>query len=150
MYGFYLFIHLLALSVWLGSIVAVAVMLASMKRQLQSVEVSGLARKTVRIFNMLTHPSAFLVLMSGGLMMIEAGMSSDKPFWLAYMERVGGMTILLFIVVISIMGKRLVKRIIAENDNPLAAMKSVTSYVTGLTVSSALVMSVIFMVSVKL
>jgi putative copper export protein len=147
MYGFWLFIHLSGLCVWLGSLVAVGILLSAMKKQIHSADVGALVKKTVRTFNFLTHPSAFLVLISGVLMLLQMGIGSDKPFWMIYMERVGGMVILLFIIVISIMGRRLVKRI--SSGGVQSASSSISSYVTGLAVSSALVFSIIFVVSGK-
>ncbi|RKN85229.1 hypothetical protein [Paenibacillus ginsengarvi] len=149
MFSFWLFIHLAGLCIWLGSIVAVAFLLVAMKKQLHSADVSALVRRTVRTFNMLTHPSAFLVLISGVLMIVEMGLGSDKPFWMTYMERVGGMIILLFIIAISIMGKRLMKRISGGTSQAVAASSSLSTYVTGLALSSVLVLSVIFVVSGK-
>ncbi|MDF2661905.1 MAG: hypothetical protein K0Q94_4696 [Paenibacillus sp.] len=147
MYGFMLFIHLTGLSIWLGSLVAVAILLTAMKKMLPSADVSGIVRKTVRTFNLLTHPSAFLVLISGVFMILEMGLGSDKPFWLIYMERGGGMIVLLFIIVISIMGRRLMKRI--AGGDVQAASSSISSYVTGLSLSTVLVLSVVFVVSGK-
>ncbi|MDF2716175.1 MAG: hypothetical protein K0R28_3100 [Paenibacillus sp.] len=147
MYGFWLFIHLSGLCVWLGSLVAVGILLSAMKKQIHSADVGALVKKTVRTFNLLTHPSAFLVLVSGVLMLLQMGLGSDKPFWMIYMERVGGMVILLFIVVISMMGRRLVKRL--SGNVAHATSSSITSYVTGLAVSSVLVLSIIFVVSGK-
>lgn len=147
MYGFWLFIHFTGLSIWLGSLVAVAILLMAMRKQLHSADIGALVKKTVRTFNLLTHPSAFLVLISGVFMILKLGMESDKPFWLIYMERGGGMIILLFIIVISIMGRRLMKRI--SGNNSASASTSINSYVSGLTVSIVAVLSVVFVVSGK-
>ncbi|KIL42223.1 hypothetical protein SD70_01345 [Gordoniibacillus kamchatkensis] len=150
MFGVFLFLHLAGLSIWVGSIAAIAVMLVLMKKQLESKAVGALAQRTVRTFNMITHPSSFLVLISGVLMLVGMGMTheSDKPFWMHYMEKAGGTFILLFIIVISILGKKLVKKLIAGNERDAAA--GINKYVYGMTVSLAFILSVVYVVSAKI
>ncbi|TBL80379.1 hypothetical protein EYB31_08155 [Paenibacillus thalictri] len=149
MYGLLLFFHLTGLSIWLGSLVAVIVMLTMMKKHIASPEIGQLAQKTVKIFNFLTHPSSFVVLISGVLLIVDMGLiRSAKPFWMHYMEEVGGMFILLFIVLLSILGKKLVVKLTAGDQ--LDIRSGMARYLSGMMVSVVCVLSVVFIVAVKL
>lgn len=149
MFGLLLFLHLIGLSIWLGSIVAIAILLLWIKKQMNSTLVGSLVQKIIKTFNLLTHPSSFIILVTGILMLVKQGITKDGggPFWMSYMQQVGAMTILLFIIIFSILGKRLVKRIAAANYQ--AADSSLTTYVTGLFITMAVILSVLFVVANK-
>lgn len=156
MFGFLLFLHLSGMAVWLGSLIAVGIMLIMLGRQLHSEESRVLVRKIVKAFNLLTHPSSFIVLLSGGLMIMKMGLGDDKPFWMVYMERGGGMIILLSIVVLSILGRKMLKKLSAASTTGTAASTvSVPSAITSrfaasMFVTAFLVVSVVYVVSTKL
>lgn len=157
MFGFLLFLHLFGMAVWLGSLVAIGIMLLLLKPQLGTEAGNGLLRKTVKAFNILTHPSAFVVLASGGFMIMKLGLGDgDKPFWMVYMERGGGMVILLSIIGLSLLGRRLLKKLASSNTavvhdaggaRPAA---SVSRFAASMFVTAILVVSVVFVVSAKL
>jgi putative copper export protein len=148
MFGFMLFLHLAGISVWLGSIVTIAILLLVIKKQIDSDVGRSLVKKMIGIFNMLTHPSSFIVLVSGIVMIVKLGSSeTGKPFWLNYMEQVGGMVVLLFIIVLSILGRRVMKRIAGANIQ--LASSGISFYVTGMLVTTLLILSVVFVVAGK-
>ena len=73
MFEFFLFLHLTTLSLWIGSVLTIAAILLLMRRQISNHVVKGLAQKAIRTFNRITHPSSFLVLVSGVVMIIKMG-----------------------------------------------------------------------------
>jgi hypothetical protein len=146
MYGIMLFIHLAGLAAWFGVTLMSAFLLLSEKRKLAGGGSAESAVSTIRIFNRITHPAAFLVLLSGGIM-IMSWSRENMPFWLAFMERVGGMVILLFMIILSIMGGKLRKKLAAGDR--IAASNSIGTYVTSIFVFSLLILAVIFVVSLK-
>src|SRR5690348_16093340 len=100
MTSFLLFIHLSALAVWVGSLATVAILLLSIRKQFGSPDIRGVAKRTIRTFNRVTHPSAFLILVSGLWMFFRSNVSeSDVPFWLHYMREGGSLLILIAILV---------------------------------------------------
>lgn len=153
-----LFIHLSGLAIWFGSIVAIGLMLFSFRRDIRSEEARNMVRKAVKLFNRLTHPSSFLVLLSGGLMIMDRWKDTNHPFWLSFMERVGGTVILLSIIVMTIVGRKLIKRLDAAGGvKPVsvgagagAAMVRLNSYLSTMTVAGLGVLAVIFVVSFRL
>jgi putative copper export protein len=159
MAGFLLFIHLSSLAVWVGSLVTVAILLLSMKKQFGSPDVRGIAKRTIRTFNRITHPSAFLVLVSGlGLFFNAKIEEKDVPFWLHYMREGGSVLILLAIIVLSIRGRKVINHLTAVGDTAsvknedavLTAPKSAASrYAASMLVAIVLILSIIFVVSYK-
>lgn len=146
MYGYLLFAHLTGLMVWTGAILAVIVMLFMLKSQLGKPEANELAKRLISVFSRFAHPSAFVVLVSGVIMIVQLGMGSGKPFWLDMMEKAGGTIILLFLIVVGIMGGKMKKRLVAASGNAV----SISSYVTSLAVSLAAILAVVLIVSLKL
>lgn len=152
MYGFMLFLHLGGLAIWLGSIFTVAMLLISLSKNIQSADVSAIGARTIKIFNRITHPSSFIVLLSGIIMLMNLGMENHDnfPFWLKFMEMAGSMVILVFIILLSIMGKKTMKRIQNATAEPAAAQKSIRTFVTTALIFVVLVLVVVFVVSAKL
>ncbi|WP_256756980.1 hypothetical protein [Cohnella sp. WQ 127256] len=144
-----LFLHLGGLSVWLGSAVMVALQLMIMKRNIQATDISSLTSKTIRVFTRVTHPSAFLVLLSGIWMLMRIGMENHDnfPFWLKFMEMFGSMVILIFIITVSILGKKVIKRI-AEGNWSLVG-KSIITFIIVTLIFAVLAFVIIFVVSGK-
>jgi len=131
--------------VWVGAILAVIVMLFMLRSQLGKPEANALSKRIISVFSRFAHPSAFVVLVSGVIMIIQLDMGSDKPFWLDMMEKAGGTIILLFLIVVGIMGGKLKKRLQAASGSV-----SVSSYVTSLAVSLIAILAVVLIVSLKL
>ena len=149
MHGLMLFFHLSGLAIWLGSLVAATIMLALTKKQ---PELSGsvfLVRRTVRVFNMLTHPSAFIVLLTGVLMILTRDYG-DGGFWLNYMQNVGGVIVLLSIIVLSILSGKIVnKKALAEGEEIRVQGEKLGTFITVALITIILVLSVILVVSYR-
>jgi len=147
MYGFMLFLHFAGLATWFGVTLMSAFLLISLKGKLTEAGSTASALNTIKVFNRITHPAATIVLLSGAVMIMEFN-HSGLPFWLAFMERAGGLVILLFMGVLSMMGGKLKKKL-AQGDTT-AASKSISTYVTSIFVFVALILTVILVVSLKL
>jgi len=150
--GFMLFLHLSGLAIWVGSMVMVAFMLTAIRRQPAMAGASVMVPRMLRTFNVLTHPSAFIVLISGVVMIIDMGfLGQQKPFWLSFMEQGGGMVILLSIILLSIMGKRVVKRYAGEAAaaDP-GKVKGEKGYLNAMIAMIVLVLAVVLVVALKL
>lgn len=159
-----LFVHLTGLAVWFGSMAAIGLMLLAFRRDLRSEEAKRMAGKMVKLFNRLTHPSSFLVLVSGGLMIIDRWGDTDHPFWLSFMERVGGTVVIVSIVALTIAGRRLAKRLGAGGSGAgqgaataavgagaaAAASVRLNGYLSTMTVSAVGVLAVLLVVSFRL
>lgn len=149
MFGLLLFFHLTGLSVWLGSSIAIAILLLLIKKQINSTVVGSLVQKMIKTFNLLTDPSSFIILVTGILMLVSQGITKDGggPFWMSYMQQVGAMAIILFIIIFSVMGRKIVKRIAGANYQ--AATLGISTYVTGLFITIAIILSVLYVVANK-
>lgn len=75
--------------------------------------------QAIRTFNRITHPSSFVVLVSGIVMIVKMGQDSVRPFWIQYMQD-------------------------AEK-----AASSISRYSLGLLISLLFILSVVFMASFK-
>ncbi|KRG12261.1 hypothetical protein [Lederbergia galactosidilytica] len=150
MFKFWLFLHFTGLSIWLGSLLAIILILVMMKKHLGSKELSAIVKKITRIGNILVHPSAFFVLLSGVLMIISMNLNA-KPFYLAFMERVGGITVLITIIGVSLFGRKLVKKLtqLEVDGEVLKHTRSINNYIMMMLLSILLVLAVIFVVSFR-
>lgn len=147
MYEWMFFIHLAGLAAWFGVTLMGVLMLLSVKGKLAEANFSSVAQSVVRNINRVTHPAAFLVLASG-LYMIMQWSRDGMPFWLAMMERAGGMVILLFIIVMSILGSKL-RRKLAGGDASTAA-RSINTYIFWTVIFLIGILAVTLVVSLKL
>lgn len=147
MYQWMLFIHLIGLAAWFGVTLMGVVLLLSIRGKLAEASLSSVGQTIVKNINRITHPAAFLVLASGFYMVMQWD-RDGMPFWLAFMERVGGMVIILFIIILSILGVRLKKKL-AHNDGAAAA-KSIGTYVVWTVLFLLGVLAVTLIVSLRL
>jgi len=151
MFGMMLFLHLTGLVLWFGSLLAMALVILLSKKLAVSQDARTIVRKTIRTFGWLAQPSAVVVLVSGIIMIIDMNFGeADKPMWLSYMEKGGGMIILIAIAFTAVLGRKMVKRL-GENDvtGGGAAMGG-SLYLTSLIVILAAILSVILLVSLRL
>jgi putative copper export protein len=151
MYGLLLFLHIGSVAIWVGSIIMVVILLSMLKKDLQSPKVAELTGKTIKVFNRVTHPSSFLVLLTGVFMLMSDtwGMANHDsfPFWITFMEQAGSVVILVFIIAISIIGKKATKRLAAGDH--AAALKSINTLVITALVLAIAALAVIYVVSGK-
>ncbi|MBP1991120.1 hypothetical protein [Paenibacillus eucommiae] len=146
MFGIMLFLHLTGLFIWLGALLAIIVMLSMLKKQLGSQETNTLAKRIIRVFSMLAHPSAVVVLISGVLMLLEMDLGSDRPLWLILMERGGGTIILLALILTGILGSKAKKSLSAGQGVDVR----LSGYLTALVSFMVLIVSVVLIVSMKI
>jgi len=152
MFKYWLFLHFAGVSIWTGSLLAVTIILIMMKKHLGSKELSTIVKKLTKIVNTLVHPSAFFVLLSGIFMIIAMNFGdSPKPFYLDFMERIGGVTVLFTIIAVSIFGRRVVKKfnLLEKEGSVITHPRSINTYITSMLLSVLLVFVVIFVVSFR-
>ncbi|WP_438434084.1 hypothetical protein [Gorillibacterium sp. sgz500922] len=147
MHDFMLFLHLIGVAVWFGSLIMAAVLLTQMKKQAGEAE-AKIVRTVIRVFNTLSHPAAFLVLISGFGMLGTDGGHDGKgmPFWLTYMSYVGTIVVLLSMAVLSILGSKVVAKKPVEGEpsfrkDKLSTFLTVELVVIGLILSILLILS---------
>ncbi|WP_409346060.1 hypothetical protein [Paenibacillus sp. MBLB4367] len=146
MFGFWLFLHLTGLAVWIGSLLAIVVMLQLLKKQLGSQESNTLAKRVMRVFSMFAHPASVIVLISGVIMIVQMDLGTDKPLWLDVMEKGGGTIILLALVLTGIVGSKAKKRL----NDPHGKRVNLSGYLTTLLGVMVLVVAVVLVASLKL
>ncbi|MFD2747423.1 hypothetical protein ACFSTH_14125 [Paenibacillus yanchengensis] len=146
-----LFLHLAGLVIWFGSLMGMTFVILFSNRQIESNETRLFLRKTIRTLGWIAHPTSILVLVSGIFMVIEMNFGDTaKPLWLIYMERGGGVVILLGIAIIALMGSRMVKRLGSVGNNQSALSLRGGTYLTSLLVIIFAILSVILVVSFRL
>ncbi|MGM9988444.1 MAG: hypothetical protein ACI35O_14645 [Bacillaceae bacterium] len=143
----WLFAHLTSLATWLGALVFVAIFVLVLRKQLVSVDIRKVFVKLTKVFNAISHLSATVVLVSGVFLLINMGLET-KPFWLTFMERAGGATVLISMIVITIFGRRVTKQLTATDTKK--EVKGLTPYLSTMFVSIALIVSVIFVVAARI
>ncbi|MBS4205566.1 hypothetical protein [Lederbergia citrea] len=152
MFKFWLFLHFTGISIWVGALLAVTFILLMMRKNLGSKESSTIVKKMTRVVNMLVHPSAFFVLISGVFMIISMNFGdASKPFYLNFMERFGGGAILFTIIAISFVGRKLVKKLNAQekDGHVIKHSSSLSNYIAMMLTSVACVLATIFIVSFR-
>jgi putative copper export protein len=149
MHDFMLFLHLIGVAIWFGSLIMAAVLLVQLKKQAEEGE-ARTARTLVRVFNLLSHPAAFLVLLSGFGMLgtHSGGDGKGMPFWLTYMSYVGTIVVLLSMVVLWILGGKIVTKN-PEEGEPSFRKDKLSTFLTVEVVVIALVLSILLVVSYR-
>lgn len=144
------FLHLSGLALWLGSTVLLVILLLSVRRHLtegNGKPVFLLSMKAVKRF---VNFAALIVLVSGATLVQRLGYThSEKPLWLSLMEQAGGMTVLLFIIVMTWMSNRAAKKL-AGNQGAGEFAKLVGRYSIALSVFALATLTVVFVVSMRL
>lgn len=148
MFNFLLFLHLTGLAIWLGAMIVVAGILLILKKDIRTSGVNESLKKILRFFNVITHPSASIVLITGLIMRFTSEVEGQGTFWLSYMQDFGSLIVLGSIIALTILGKRAVKNL--DSKEGATTSSSLSKYTTGLFVSALLVVSVLFIVTIKL
>lgn len=154
MFQTWLFLHLTGVTVWAGSMLTVLFILLMMRKHLGSKELATVVKKIVRIMNVMVHPSSVLVLVSGIFMIITMGIGQDRPFWLNFMERFGGVAVMFTIIAMSIASRRLVHKLskLSTGGSPMHETKKgspLRFYLMTMAVSVASVFAVILVVAYR-
>lgn len=147
MFGLWLFLHLTGLAIWIGSLLAIVVILLLLKKQLGSQQSNALAKRVIRVFGMLAHPASVIVLISGVFMIVQMDLgSTDKPLWLDVMEKGGGMIVLLALVLTGFLGSKAKKWL----NDPKSKSVNLTGYLMTLSGFMIMIMAVLLVVSLRL
>lgn len=152
MYGFFTFLHIIGFIVWLGSLISIVTILSILKKQLDTEVGQKLVHKVIRTFNVLTHPAAIIVLISGIYRVVQMNFGdATKPFWLNYMEMAGGMIVLLGIILTAFLGRRVTKPLSSKKSTADMAVvgKRLSVYLRTVVLVMVLVLSVVFVVSFR-
>lgn len=103
-----LFAHVVGVMFWLGGVAVLLVLQGTSRRMADGVEVVGEDARHLLLDTMgavvrwILTPSAAVVLLSGPVMLMQMGLIGlDKPFWLTFMERFGGLVSLVSIVLLT-------------------------------------------------
>lgn len=145
-----LFLHLAGLSVWLGSILSLAIVTLLSRNHAESGYVRSLVRKITGAFSSWIHPSAIVVLVSGIILIANMYSGAERPFWLDYMEMAGMTIIFLSMIVLGLFSNRKVRKPLAVSNGETATIKKGLSvYFTLLMIFMILILSVIFVVAFK-
>lgn len=113
--GLLLFVHLTGIALWLGGMAALVVLSAKTIRSKgsEALRVTLDAAKTV-IYAIL-NPAAVAVLATGITMIVQMNLTGiKKPFWLSFMEQVGGMVALISVALLTLYVRRIAK---ADSDD---------------------------------
>ncbi|ASS75039.1 hypothetical protein CIG75_08605 [Tumebacillus algifaecis] len=149
MYEWLFFLHLTSLALWLGGLVMVSVLLLMINRSAGEA-VKAQISVYLKLTNRLLHPSALVVLLSGGVMIQQMGIErSMKPFWLLFMEQWGGMVVLLSTIVLGLVGRRLKKRLLAASGGD-AAVRATLPFRAVMLVTVCGILTVLGVVSLKI
>jgi hypothetical protein len=104
------------------------------------------------MINVLVHPSALFVLFSGVFMMKDMNFGDTiRPFYIVFMERFGGGSVLFTLIAVSLVGQRLVKKlnILEKEGSVIKHLPSINMYIIMNLLSIALVVATIFVVSFR-
>ncbi len=141
-----LFLHLIGLLIWVGSLLTMMVVMSYLKNKTISAELGALAKHSIRISGLLAHPAAVIVLISGIIMLVTMELGADRPLWLLIMERGGGMIILAALVLTGIFGRKAKQRLTA-NDGSIIKFSGFVPVMAGILLS---IIGVVFVVSMRI
>ncbi|MBO8170264.1 MAG: hypothetical protein H0Z33_00055 [Bacillaceae bacterium] len=146
MYSLLYFFHISGLVIWLGSLIALGFLLMILKGRLVAGD-NPFVASTLNLIKWLSNPGALVVLITGVMMLVQMGMAGgDKPFWLSFMEQAGGMVILLSIILLTLLSRRIMKRLTGGKSSSLP---SLTGYLTVIGLTVLMSLSVVLVVSFK-
>ncbi|MFD0872152.1 Uncharacterised protein [Chlamydia abortus] len=146
MFGFWLFLHLAGLFLWLGALLAQTVVLGILQKQLDSDTGNTLAIKVIRNFSLFSHPGAVLVLISGVFLIVQMGLGADKPMWLEVMEKGGGTITILALIITGIWGRKVKRRLRGGSGQAV----KLNGYLTVLTSFMVLILGIVLVVSLRI
>ncbi|MBL0385741.1 hypothetical protein JJB07_03670 [Tumebacillus sp. ITR2] len=149
MLGFLYFLHLTGLTAWIGSMVLLVIMLVSVRKNLEEWNGKPLFLLATRLVKWLLNGAALAVLISGvGLIQKLGFTEASKPFYVKFMEQTGGLTLLLFIILMTLFSNRATKQLKQEKNLTAGVFpKILIRYSTALTVFVVLGLAVLFVVS---
>jgi putative membrane protein len=143
-YHIALFIHVVSVATWFGGLSMMAIWLRNAARG-QSIDAQASLRAAHRANMTMLVPTAILALITGLYMLMSGGWGSDKPLWLLIKERFASTWILIYILLFSFVGGKLLKKAQAEKDTEIAVKR----YILWLNLSLAILTLIILVVTFK-
>lgn len=144
-----LFIHVIGVATWFGSITLMAMYLRNATRT-KNLENMATALATTHRWNLtMMIPTSVLVLITGIYMFAAIG-GAEKPLWLLVKERFGSLFVILFIIVISFYGKKLLQKVKDTETKQEMAQTLLKRYILILNLSVLCMVILIFFVTVKI
>jgi uncharacterized membrane protein len=142
-----LFIHVFSVATWFGATTLMAMYLRNAIRSNDETNmVQSLA--TAHRWNLtMMIPTSVLALITGLYMLMQY--EENKPLWLLVKERLGSLFIVVFILVITLYGKKLLKSAKDSVPNKTTAT-SLKRYIMILNISVLVMLILIFFVTTKI
>ncbi len=143
-YKISLFIHVVSIATWFGGTTLMAMYLRNAIRSNNN-ETMTQALSTAHRWNLtMMVPTSVLVLLSGFYMLLQH--SGDKQLWLLVKERFGSLFVVVFILLITLYGKKLLKAALEASSAKQAILKK---YIMILNISVLCMVILIFFVTTK-
>lgn len=152
MYATYYFFHIVGVIIWVGAFISFGLLLRFLVKE-RAVDAYALIVKRIdQITKWFINPSAFIVLISGVLLLVAYG-GPNKPLYITIMERAGSLVILLSIIALTLVSRKIKKAIGASagTDSSKNTLKRLTDIYGKFMLSSAvLACAIIVVVSMKI
>jgi len=143
-YQIALFIHIVSIATWFGGLSMMAIWLRNAVRG-ESTDAQASLRAAHRANMTMLVPTAVLALITGLYMLITGEWGSDKPLWLLIKERFASIWVLIYVLLFSFAGGKLLKKAQEEND----AGNAVKRYILWLNLSLAILTLIILVVTFR-
>jgi putative membrane protein len=144
-----LFIHVLSIASWFGGITLMAMYLRNATRS-NDEQTMAQALTTAHRWNLtMMVPTSVLTLLSGLYLLLTRTGNGNEPLWLIVKERFGTLFILVFILIITIYGRKLLKAAQKAGSSILAATL-LKRYILILNLSVLCMVILIFFVTTKI
>lgn len=151
MYSFSYIIHIVGVTLWIGSFLGLGYLLKTIVNQDKNIADFTVVIKRIQKWVMLgIMPSLVLVVLSGSFMINKFNRSA-MPLYLSIMEQVGSLIILLTIIFISIYSVKLSKKLKGvplKKDQSLAQISKI--YANFLYISAVLGIIIIIIVGLRI
>ncbi|MCH5585382.1 DUF2269 family protein [Shimazuella sp. AN120528] len=142
-----LFIHVFSVATWFGATTLMAMFLRNATRTDDAAIMTNSLATAHRWNLTMMIPTSVLALITGIYMLMQY--DANKPLWLLVKERVGSLFIIVFILVIALYGKKLLKAAKDSASNSTTA-SIVKRYIMILNLSVLVMLVLIFFVTTKI
>lgn len=142
-----LFIHVFSVATWFGATTLMAMYLRNATRTNDNTVMAN-SLETAQRWNLtMMIPTSVLALITGMYMLMQ--FEGDKPLWLLVKERLGSIFIIVFILVIALYGKKLLKAA-KESASSSTTSSFLKRYIMILNLSVLIMLILIFFVTTKI